>query len=463
MLFAQTRPAFRQERVFQNARSMAIASILALGKHTISNVLATAGRESEDWSSAYRLFERERINREKLFAPARTAVIEHLAEDEPFVAMIDDTIIHKTGRKVHGAAWRRDPLGPAWQTNFVWGQRFVQVSAALPEAGGSGRASAIPLDFIHAPSPVKPRKVDPVEAMEKYKRQQKVMSLPAVAAQSLRTLRTQVPENRQIITALDGGYTNKAVFRDIPQNMILIGRIRKDARLFTSPENENSGRGRKKFYGSPLKTPEEIRQDDSIPWQSVEAYAAGKRHSFDVKVVSGVRWRSTGGRDVCLIVIRPLAYRATKASKVRYRDPAYLICSDPKLPLEQVLQDYLWRWEIELNFRDEKTVMGVGNAHVRTRKSIETLAALSVASYSFLLLAAQMAHCSALSLPRPKWYPAKPSDRCSTQQMIALFRSKIWNLALDQNKTHFVPRPSSTSNPLLFQNSLPSAVCHSLK
>jgi hypothetical protein len=52
--------------------------------------------------------------------------------------------------------------------------------------------------------------------------------------------------------------------------------------------------------------------------------------------------------------------------------------------------------------------------------------ALVVASYSFLLLASAAAGCTAWSLPHPKWHPAKPAGRCSTQQMIALFRSQFW-------------------------------------
>lgn len=417
----------------------------------------------EDWSSAYRLFERERIDREALFAPARAALVEHLATDEPIVTMMDDTLIHKRGRKVYGVAWKRDPLGPAWHTNFVWGQRFVQLSAALPEDGGAGRATGIPLDFIHAPSPAKPRKNDTPEAWEAYKIQQKSMSLSTVAAQRLHELRSQISQGRRIICAVDGGYTNKTVFRELPQDTTLIGRIRKDARLFNAPEEEVPRRGRKKFYGARLATPEEIRQNDSIPWQSVEAFAAGKRRSFDVKTVSGVRWQSTGQHDLRLVVIRPLAFRPNKGAKLRYRDPAYLICTDPSLPLAQLLQAYLWRWEIELNFRDEKTVMGVGEAHVRTRSSVESLAAFSVASYAYLLLASARAHCCATSIPRPKWYPAKPSDRCSTQQMIALFRSQLWGIAIRQNKTHFEPHNCVTSNPVFFHYPLSSAICHALK
>lgn len=103
-----------------------------------------------------------------------------------------------------------------------------------------------------------------------------------------------------------------------------------------------------------------------------------------MKTVEAVRWQGTGNKDVRLVVIRPLAYRPRKGSRLLYRNPAYLLCTDPGLPLASLLQGYLWRWEIELNFRDEKTVMGAGEAQVRESAAVETVPSLIVA---YLLLA----------------------------------------------------------------------------
>jgi hypothetical protein len=425
-------------------------------------MLTTAGREFEDWSSAYRLFERERINREALFAPALSAVQRHIKPDEPVVVMMDDTLIHKRGRKVCGAAWKRDPLGPQWHTNYVWGQRYLQMSAALSEFGGDGRAVGIPIDFVHAPTAQKPKKNASPEAWKSYEAQQNTMKLSALAAKRLQELPEQMPGKR-IICAVDGGYTNQTMFRHLPRDTALIGRIRKDARLYQAPVENGLHRGRKKYYGELLPTPEQIRQDDAIPWQEVEAFAAGKRHVFELKAVSAVRWRGTGSRDVRLVVIRPLAYRPKKGTKLLYRDPAYLICTDLDLSLERLLQAYLWRWEIELNFRDEKTVMGVGEAQVRSCPSVESVPALVVASYSYLLLAAAAGNRKLSSLPRPKWYPSKPTDRCSTQQMIALFRTQLWGLAIDTNKTRFACNNASATNRVFCSFPLSSAVFHARK
>ena len=123
-LFERTRCAFAQERTFERARTLAISSLVGLGRKTVSGMLCASGQQFADWSAAYRLFERERFNIDVLFDPIRREVVERLKPGEPLVAIMDDTLIRKRGRKVSGAGWRRDPLGPAFSTNFVWGQRF---------------------------------------------------------------------------------------------------------------------------------------------------------------------------------------------------------------------------------------------------------------------------------------------------------------------------------------------------
>ena len=389
-------------------------------------MLAAGGKQFTDWSAAYRIFQHNRFDREMLFEPIIRTVDESLDENDPFYAVLDDTLIRKRGRKISGTAWKRDPLGPAFHTNFVWGQRYLQMSAILPDKKVQGRARGIPIDFIHAPSAKKPRINALQEEWDAYKAAIKPHKVTVLGSKRIDGLRGQV-SNRKLICAVDGAFTNQEVFRNIPANTALIGRIRKDARLFSPPEYEDGiRRGRKKFYGSALPTPEQMRQDDSIPWQQVTAFAAGKEHDFDVKVIRPVRWKGSGERDVLILIVRPLSYRPRKGAKLLYRNPAYLICSDAALPLEQLLQGYIWRWEIEVNFRDEKTIMGVGQAGVRTEDAVKNLPAFQVATYSYMLLAAELSGACASSLPTPKWQRKAPSDRCSTQKIQSIFRSEFW-------------------------------------
>lgn len=436
-LWAKTRPAFKQERVFQKTRRLAISSLVALGKRNISGLLCAGAEQFVDWSAAYRIFAKGRIDRQALFAPARDTVIDRLSPDESLVVMMDDTLIRKRGRKVHGSGWKRDPLGPHFCDNFVWGQRFLQMPAALPDRDCNGRARAIPLDFMHAPSANKPRKKASDEEWKKYRALQSQMKVSTLAADKLRQLRKQV-DGKQIICSVDGGFTNRTVFRDIPVNTTLIGRIRKDAKLYGVPEDENAcRRGRRKFYGEALPTPDEVRRDEAIPWQKVEAYAAGKRHNFDVKVMPLVRWKGTGERNVQVVVVRPLAYRPRKGAHLLYRNPVYLLCTDDGLDLAELIQAYLWRWEIELNFKEEKTAIGVGEAEVRTEQSVESAPALVVAAYAYMLLAGTDERTTQTSLPRPKWQQPQENERTSAQQMRNLFRAQLWQITIDKNKTHF--------------------------
>ena len=137
---------------------------------------------------------------------------------------MQDTLVRKRGKKVHGTGWKRDPLGPPFHTNFVWGQRFLQLSAALPDKGCSGRARSIPIDFIHAPSASKPKRNAPETEWEEYRKRQEAMKVSTVASVRLKGLSEQT-KDRKMVCAVDGGFTNRTVFRDIPENVTLIPAI----------------------------------------------------------------------------------------------------------------------------------------------------------------------------------------------------------------------------------------------
>jgi hypothetical protein len=100
-------------------------------------------------------------------------------------------------------------------------------------------------------------------------------------------------------------YTNKEVLKNLPQRVTLVGRIRKDPKLYALPEVQ-PGSGRKRVYGQRLPTPEAVRQSEQYQWQQVEAWAAGKIHKFDVKIISDARWRSAGPQNLTLICYSPI-------------------------------------------------------------------------------------------------------------------------------------------------------------
>lgn len=429
-------------------------------------MITTGGRQFQDWSADYRIFGNQRCDLDGLFRVARQEAEKRTGKEQSFAVSMDDTMISKTGRKIAGAKWNRDPMSPPFHTNFTWGQRFLQLSALVPEGSAPCGARAIPIDFVHCPIPRKPSKKASTEAWKEYEKQRKQSILSSRGVEALTALRRAMDEDdnqyhRQLIVAADGSYTNRTVIKGLPERTTLIGRFRKDAVIYLPPEeNNHRGKGRPPIYGTPLPTPEQIRKDDSYEWKTVRAYAAGKVHDFDVKTIPCIRWRASGAQDLRLVIIRPLAYRPRKGGRLLYREPAYLICTDPNLPLHTLLQIYIWRWEIEVNFRDEKTILGVGEAQVREENAVCDVPRFQVATYAFALLSIDAQGKSAdQTLPLPQWRRSKPPTRVSTQKAINLFRYELWGQSLEENNfSHFgdltTPETKSEKIPLSRLNPL---------
>jgi hypothetical protein len=470
-LFEKARPAFRQRRTFERAKRLALAYLLCLGRHTVTGMLTASGQQFRDWSANYRVFEQERIDVTALFSAVIAGTLETLPKGAPLVGAIDDTLVRKKGRRIAGTSWRRDPLGPKFTPNFIWASRFLQLSLAMPEkAKGPSAARMIPVDLRHCPSPRKPGKRGTEEQWAEWKEASQRARISAEGARRMQALRDDLDckglRERPLIMTADATFTCREVFKSLPERTHLIGRIRKDARLYKlpTPEQENHGRGRKRAYGDRLPTPEELRKDESIAWIPVRAHAAGQEHEFNVKEITPCRWKHAGGeRTLRLIIIRPPGYRLSKRAAKNYRAPAYLITTDMTMTLEELLQVYIWRWEIEVNFRDEKTLLGLGEAQVRTQRSIETLTPFLAAVYAMLLLALEQAGGQARTLPPPKWQRPHPvkHERTSTGQAVRELRAEIWSDGIGlANKNSFMTAKSRFMKLPKIENCARFAVCY---
>ena len=446
-------------------RRHVLSQLLCMGRHTLTGVLGTSGRLFCDWSADYRMYSFQRVVPEKLFIPVRQALTDRLGPAEPLVAALDDTRLRKSGRKTHGVKYTRDPLGPPFHVNFIRAQRFLQISMASP--ADNGMARMIPIDFVHAPAAQKPRPDADEQVWAQFRQSKREMALPKVGADRLSALRSAMDkdgqQDRPLWSVVDGGYTNRPFIKNLPPRTVVVGRIRADAKLYHLPESTEGKPGRNRVYGERAHTPEALRQDDSIQWQKIEAFAAGKTHLFRIKTLAPLRWRPAGKEhDLRLIAIAPLGYKLTKNSRVLYRKPAYLICTDSNASIQELLQAYVWRWDIEVNFRDEKTLLGVGQAQVRQEHSVENVPALAVAAYAMLLTAATQAYGPTGkpdSLPSPKWR-RKKTLRASTQSLIQHLRHEVWAQSI--RFSSFASPHASDTKPEKLDTTLESALFYAV-
>ncbi|MGZ5473841.1 MAG: IS701 family transposase [Thermoanaerobaculia bacterium] len=465
------RPAIADSRVFARFRRLLLSQLTTEERRTITHLMETSGRMDHDWSGDYRVFSRDAWESTEVFARLLPSVISlHTVPPQLVVASLDDTNVRKTGRHIPGVSYRRDPMSPPFQANLIRAQRFVQTSIAVPFGTGASPCRAIPVAFDHAPSCEKLRKDASAEELAAHRQRARSRHLAVYGTRAIERLRNDLNGTSAaaatLLVAVDGSYTNAKVLRNLPPQTHLIGRIRKDAVLH-HPPREQPARGRRRRYGEEL-TPERVRQDESIPWTSVKIFAAGRVHDCDVKEVTPLLWRTTGSAlPLRLIVIRPLAYRRSATSRLLYRAPAYLITTDLTTPLCDLVQAYFWRWDIEVNHRDEKQLIGLGDAQVRSPRSASRVPAFVVASYAVLLISAARAFGLAASEPvvaRPKWLAgSRPKPiRLSTNQLLARLRTDRRASAVelpnfDDFASHLPPRMKSSKSPLTTAQALHAA------
>jgi hypothetical protein len=176
--------------------------LICPGRHTISGLITTFGKQFRDWSADYALYAKSRVNEDVIFSQIRREVESLTPPDRPLCLALDDTILRKTGKTIPGAAYRKDPLGPPFNLNLVWAQRRIQFSAALADANSEVRM--IPISFRDASTPRKPRKTAPPEDVEIYKERMKQRNHNTLASEcsAASPRRPQRPSTQDLINEL---------------------------------------------------------------------------------------------------------------------------------------------------------------------------------------------------------------------------------------------------------------------
>jgi hypothetical protein len=415
------RVVFAQQRTFLRAVRQGLGSLLCLGRSTLSRIIWTTGREQKSWSGEYFLHSRVEWDPHALFEPMVREALRYCPGRLVGVA-VDDTRLKKTGRAIPQAQYHRDPLSPPFHVNLIWALRFLQASVLLPlHRSGPWSARGIPIRFEEVSAVKKPGRRASEEAWQIYKLEVKARNLSRRFVQSMTELRAifdhaGAPKKVLVIVG-DGSFCNRTVLSGIPDRVMLIARTRKDASLcFRAPEED------RRFYSQHKFTPDQVRLDGSIPWQTTKIFYGGKRRRVRYKEVAGVLWQ--GGarkRPLRLFAIAATPYRKRKSGKLYYHHPAFLLTTMLEGATRQLLQMYFDRWQIEVNHRDEKDTLGVGQAQMWNPVSVPKQPALVVASYSALLLAA----LKAFGPGRGDAYAALPKWRLNAKRPSCLDLSAL--------------------------------------
>ena len=416
---------FASRPTFRRALRQALGGLLALGRRTLTRIICANRGAQKPWAADYHLHSRAQWEAQALFDPI-------LKEALPFckgnlVGMaLDDTKLHKTGRCIKQAFYQRDPLGPPFHVNLILGLRFLQASLLVPGFCGARRLAtrALPVRFEDVSRVKRPGKKASAEELAAWKVASRKQNLSQSGVRAMQSLRLALDRAggalKTLIMAVDGSFCNKTCFKARLDRTELMARCRKDAVICFRAKDEG-----RRFYAKEKFCPEDVRRNEAIPWRTITPHYGGKKRKVRYKEVPGVHWQGGAGkRTLRLIVIAPTPYRKRKSGKLYYRQPAYLLTTDLKTPASKLIQIYLDRWQIEVNHREEKDTLGVGQAQLWNEKAVPRQPVLAVAAYSALLLAGLKAfgvERGGAYAALPKWR-SKRKGRPSCQDLVTLLR-----------------------------------------
>ena len=230
-----------------------MAHYLCNRRHTITELICAAGRQKKDWSSDYRFYQ-SHLDCDGLFDSILTDVVKLIPSQSPLVLAVDDSNFSKRGKTIPNTGWMRDPLGPKFIKTLKWGQKFVQISAAVVPQDNSAQPRVIPVRLSFMEKIPKLKKDATEREFENDKKRRAQNSPSAHCLRMLDSIQSQLKNPRPIILLGDGNYTTSTVLQNLPKNVAYIGRTRGDLHINEVPQPpKNQGAGRPLSYGDKLQ------------------------------------------------------------------------------------------------------------------------------------------------------------------------------------------------------------------
>ena len=320
-LLGRAAPAFTSPS-FALFVELLCAWVTATGRRTVCGMVAVMDPATRGAHDAYhRLVRAGAWSLQTIWAVMVTLAVARVGPDGPIVCLLDDTLMHRPGRKVEGAGSYRDAVRSTHRRVVYARGLCLVVLAMRVTAPWGGMPIAIPVGVrLH-------RKGGP--------------TLTELARQLMAELAGRLPDRRFILCA-DGAYATLAG-DDLPRTTV-VSRMRRDAALYGPPPPRTGKRGRPRTRGERLPTPTELARR-TRKWSTVEAPWRGR-------TVTKMLW----SRPVLWYGVHPKAM----VLLVVVRDPAgkepddFFFTTDLDMAPAEVVSVYGDRWAIECTYRDVK-------------------------------------------------------------------------------------------------------------
>ena len=399
VLFAScfTRPSF------QTFSALVVGQVSQSGLRTVTGMLV-GSRLSGVWHHcrAHRFFSHARWSVDELGLRLAVLVVERFCDpDAAVLVSVDDTLLRRRGRKIHGCFWHHDATANNAGTATAWGNNWVVVGVVV-RLPFLERSVCLPVLFRLW----QPRRKHLAKGQPDPERPGK----PELARELIDMLARRLPGRRLHVVG-DAAYATEA-WRRLPGSVTVTSRLRSNAALYAPAPERTGRRGRPRKWGQRLGSLSRIATGPTTQWQDHEVRRYGKTETLKLAVIDCL-WGPLGPDTPARTII---AHDASKQSGYQIA----LITTDLDASPAEIVERYADRWPIEVAFEEGKELFGVGHARNRTPKAVERTVPFQFLTMTLTIVwyAASGHHPDVVAEHRQRapWYLTKTTPSFSDMQ-----------------------------------------------
>jgi hypothetical protein len=276
-------------------------------------------------------------------------LVQRFCRKGPIILALDDTLFHRSGRKVNGAGYWRDAVRSTQKhIVYAWGLNLVVLTLQIQPPWG-GEPLGLPVNMrLH---------------------RKNSDTLIELAEQMIKEVVQWFP-NRRFHIVGDGFYATLA--GSVLERTTIISRLRRDANLYDlPPKRPKKQRGRPRKRGKKLAKLEKMAAHIQN-WQTITFRQRDKTVKRLV-YIRQVLWYSVSRNPVLLVISRDPAGKEKND---------FFFTTDVNMTAAEVLECYNDRWAIEDTFKNTKQLLGGQQPQTFKGKGPERAAGLSLWLYS---------------------------------------------------------------------------------
>jgi len=382
------------KRIWKPAKILLMGAILSPAERTVTAALRVMGLSMEKhFQNYHRVLNRARWSSLEAGRILLGLLVSSFAICGPVVLGLDDTLERRCGAKIKAKGIYRDPVRSS-HSHFVKasGLRWLSLMLLAP-VPWAGRTWALPFLTVLAPS-------------ERYYqgKARKHKKLSEWARQIILQTRRWLPK-RQLVVVADSSFAVIELLwqlRQLKNPVCAITRFRMDAALYEPAKRAPGQKGRPRKKGIRLPTLEKVAEDKHTPWKglTVQEWYGEKKRKIEIASDTAV-WYHSGQPAL------PIRWVIVRDPKQRFKTQA-LLCTDPTLSAEQIVQWFPRRWQVEVTFHEVRTHLGVETQRQWADLSILRITPALLSLFSVVTLLAN-AHAQKHNLPvqQTAWYVKK--------------------------------------------------------